>query len=87
MAEEKEGRRSMYKAVMGERKDRDGFLVCWDGDKGRPGGQIILLWWWRWQEKENCGEGAGYRAEGGEGGVVKIRKLRKNKRRILVLDI
>ena len=39
---ERKGRRSTYKAVMGERNDRDGFLLCWDGDWGRPGEQMIL---------------------------------------------
>ena len=38
---------------MGDRRDRDGILVCWDGDGGFPGGKMILWWRWQIQAKDN----------------------------------
>ena len=34
----------------------DGFLVCWDGDRGIPGGRMRLLWRWQRQAKDDCRE-------------------------------
>ena len=63
---------------MGERREGDGFLVCWDGDGGRPGGRMILWWRWQRQVKDDGGE-EGNRTAGGEGGAGIISKLRNNK--------
>ena len=70
---------------MGERREGDGFLVCWDGDGGQPGGRMILWWWWRMQLKTTAGE-AGHNMTGGEVGASPISKLRNNKRRSLGLE-
>ena len=62
-------RRIKPRKVMGERREVDGFLVCWDGDGGRPGGRMILWWWWRRKVKGNCaGGGASERRRRGWGG-------------------
>ena len=88
MPGEREGRRSTYKAVMGERKDGDGFLVYWEGDGGMPmwaDDPVVAVVVTAAGERQMKG-GAVYQAEGGEGGAVTISKLRNNKRRILVLE-
>ena len=47
----REGKRSQSQVVMGDRREEDGFSVCWDGDGGRPRGRMILCWRWRWQRQ------------------------------------
>ena len=46
------------RVLMGERREEDGFSVCWDGDKGRPGGRIILCWRC-WRQAKDGGGGGG----------------------------
>ena len=57
MAGKREDRRSRPRSAMGERREGDGFLVCWDGDGGHPNGRMSLWWWWRRQNKDDCGGG------------------------------
>ena len=53
----REGRKSWYRSVMVEIRGGEGFSVCWDGDRGRPGGRMILWWRWRIQAKDDGGGG------------------------------
>ena len=78
VAGEREGRGFRSWVVMGERREGDGFPVCWDVDGGRPGGRMILWWRWQRQVKDDGGEEVN-RTAGGEGGAGIISKLRNNK--------
>ena len=70
---------------MGERREGDGCSIFWYGDRGRPGGRMILWWRWRRQAKTTMRE-AGHRTAGGEGGAGPISKLRNNMIRSLGLE-
>ena len=54
MAGAREKRRSRPRSAMGERREGDGFLVCWDGDGGLPDGHMILWCRWKSQANDDC---------------------------------